>query len=100
MCDNDGMSSAVVRNEADILSRVISANKEDFPPAMVDLILGFNFPKEDRERMDELALKAREGTLTDEEEAEINAYERVGHFLSALQSKARASLNRDQAPPA
>ena len=31
-------------------------------------------PKEDIDRMDELALKAREGTLTDEEKMEINAY--------------------------
>ncbi len=90
------MSSTAVKNEADILSRVIAPNKQDFPPAMADLILGFNFPQDDIDRMDELARKAREGTLTDEEEAEINAYERVGHFLSLLQSKARTSLNREQ----
>ena len=90
------MSSPAIKNEADILSRVIAPKKQDFPPAMADLILGFNFPQEDLDRMDELAQKAREGTLTGEEEAEINAYERVGHFLSLLQSKARTSLNREQ----
>ena len=52
------MSSPAIKNEADILSRVIAAKKQDFPPAMADLILGFNFPPEDLDRMDELAQKA------------------------------------------
>ena len=90
------MSSSSIKNEADILSRVIAPKAQDLPPAIADLILGFNFPKEDMDRMDKLGAKAREGTLSDEEEAEINAYERVGHFLSLLQSKARISLNREQ----
>ena len=42
--------------------------------------------------MEQLAEKAREGTLTSEEQAEIDCYERVGHFLSLLRSKARISL--------
>ena len=42
--------------------------------------------------MEELAEKARQGSLASEEQIEIENYERVGHFLSLLQSKARASL--------
>ena len=90
------MSSPAIENEAEILCRVIASKKQDFPPAMADLILGFNFPKEDLDCMDELAERAREGTLAREEEAEINADECVGHFLSLLRSKARTSLNREQ----
>ena len=90
------MSSASIRSEADILSRVIAPDERDFPPAMADLILGFSFPEDDRNRMDELARKASEGALTDEEQSEIAAYERVGHFLSLLQSKARASRDRER----
>jgi hypothetical protein len=42
--------------------------------------------------MHELAAKAREGTLTPAEQAEINNYERVGYLLGVLHSKARRSL--------
>ena len=92
------MSSAI-RSEADILSRVIAPDERDFLPTMAKLILRFNFPKDDIDRMDELARKASEGSLSDEEQAEIDAYERVGHFLSLLQSKARASLNQEPLTP-
>jgi uncharacterized protein YnzC (UPF0291/DUF896 family) len=66
---------------------------------MAEMILAFTFPNEDRERMNQLAQKAREGTLTGEEQAEIDAYERVGHFLSLLQSKARISLKHAESKP-
>ena len=42
--------------------------------------------------MRELSAKAREGTRTLDEQAAITNYERVGHFLNILQSKARRSL--------
>ena len=42
--------------------------------------------------MHQLSAKAREGTLTPEEQAAANNYERVGHLLNILQSKARRSL--------
>jgi hypothetical protein len=44
--------------------------------------------------MNQLAQKARDGTLTAEEQVEIDCYERVGHFLSLLRSKARLSLQQ------
>lgn len=94
-CAIINIMSTPAPNEAEILARVIAPRTEEMPPAIADLILGFNFPGEDRDRMDALALKAREGTLTGEDKLEIEAYERVGHFLSLLQSKARASLNRE-----
>ena len=39
-----------------------------------------------------LRLTGREGTLTRREQTEINNYERAGHVLNILQSKARRSL--------
>lgn len=41
-----------------------------------------------------LAAKAREGLLTPEEEIEIDSFERVGHLLSTLKSKARKVLKK------
>jgi hypothetical protein len=52
--------------------------------------------EQDRARMEALAEKARAGTLTTEEQVELDAYERVGHFLSLLKSKARISLSQSR----
>jgi phage gp29-like protein len=42
--------------------------------------------------MRELLAKAKKGTLTANEEVEMDNYERVGHMLSLMKSKARRSL--------
>ena len=88
------MSTAAANNEAEILSRIIAPGKPGIPVHTAEMILALDFPREDRERMNQLAEKAREGVLTAEEQLEIDAYERVGNFLSLLQSKARISLKK------
>jgi uncharacterized protein YnzC (UPF0291/DUF896 family) len=91
------MNAVTTINEAEILSRVIAPEEPTLPPDTAKIILTFDFGKEDRDRMNLLAEKAREGTLTAEEQAEIDCYERVGHFLSLLRSKARLSLKQTDA---
>ena len=44
-----------------------------------------------------LSEKAEAGTLTRSERAQAENYERIGHFLSTLKSKARSSLKRKAA---
>jgi len=44
--------------------------------------------------MQELSLKAQDGTLTASEQAEVENYRRVGYWLGVLWSKARLSLKR------
>lgn len=88
------MSTAATNSEVEILSRVIAPGKPDLPQHTAEMILALNFQKEDRERMNHLSARAQDGTLTPEEKLEIDAYERVGHFLSLLQSKARISLKQ------
>jgi hypothetical protein len=56
-------------------------------------ILKVNFEPADHDRMRELSEKARNGTLTSSEQVELNDYERVGHLLDLMHSKARRSLN-------
>jgi hypothetical protein len=46
--------------------------------------------------MRELSAKARRGTLTPEEDAEMDNFERVGSILSILKSKARQVLKRSR----
>jgi hypothetical protein len=79
-------------SELAILSRVLRPEQPAFSPAAAHDILALDFSAEDKDRMQELAAKARAGTLTAAEEAEITNYERIGHLLNILQSKARRSL--------
>jgi hypothetical protein len=45
--------------------------------------------------MQVLAAKARNGSLTPEEETEIDCYERVGHALSLMKARAKVSLKKN-----
>lgn len=91
------MSAAIetVPSEADILSRVVRPDRGNWSKAAAaESILEFDFPPEDVARMDTLAAKAREGSLSPAEEAELENYRRAGRSLELLQSKARLSLKR------
>ena len=56
-------------------------------------ILAIQFSEEARLRMDFLADKARQGTLTVDEQHEIAIYEQSGHRIAILQSEARKFLS-------
>ncbi len=75
-----------------ILSRILMPDDPSFSPQTADDILALDFNEADKARMRQLSAKAREGTLSPDEQAEISNYERVGHLLNILQSKARRSL--------
>lgn len=79
-------------SELAILSRVLEPRKPTFSPAAARHILALDFSQDDKDRMNALAAKARAGTLTPAEEIAISNYERIGHLLNILQSKARRSL--------
>jgi hypothetical protein len=79
-------------SEAAILDRILQPEKADLEPGVARYILSLDFLKEDRQRMDLLAVKAREGSLSPEEEREIENYRHVGHLLNMMRSKARLSL--------
>jgi hypothetical protein len=81
-------------SDAAILSRVLEPNKTTFSPATAREILAMDFQVIDKVRMRRLSAKARAGTLTSDEESAIDNYERVGHLLNIIQSKARRSLKR------
>jgi hypothetical protein len=55
-------------------------------------ILALGFDSTAHQRMQTLAGKARAGSLSPEEEIEIENYERAGSLLGILQSKARRAL--------
>jgi hypothetical protein len=55
-------------------------------------ILQLSFTSAERARMHELAVKNQDGSLTPEEESELDHYNRVGSLLSIMKSKARKLL--------
>lgn len=81
-------------HEAAILARLIGPQKPRLTPAAAAGILALAFSPADKERMNELSAKARAGTLTDDDQAEIDAYSRVGSLLGILKSKARRAVKR------
>jgi hypothetical protein len=86
------MPTITPTTEGAIWSRVIRPEVADITPEAAQALLGLEFAESDRERIHELAAKAREGTLTPAEREEVANYERVGSFLSLVKAKARVCL--------
>jgi hypothetical protein len=61
-------------------------------PAVARALLQLSLPRQEKDRMHKLSAKARSGTLTGEEEGDMETFERVGALLSTLKSKARQVL--------
>ena len=81
-------------SEVGILRRAFEADEGSLSASAARSLLAFHFTQADLDRMNYLSKRAREGTLTAEEQVEIDNYERAGHVLSLLKLKARQSLKR------
>jgi hypothetical protein len=82
--------------ESAIWGRLLGPGGKALAPEVARAILKIDFPQSDKDRMHELAAKAREGKLTPKEPDEIDAYGRIGSFLSIMKSKARVALGNVQ----
>jgi hypothetical protein len=80
------------KSEVSILNRMLRPETPMISPEAARDILGWDFDQADKDRMRQLSAKARQGTLTVEEDAEAGRYELIGHLLNIMQSKARRSL--------
>jgi hypothetical protein len=79
---------------AEILIRTIKPNEGGMPAEAARAMLEFKLSHYDRDRVNQLASKARKGALTAEEQSELEDYERVTALLELIQSKARVSLKQ------
>ncbi len=84
--------------EADILKDVMGGEEGDLSPEVAQSMLRWKFTQHASARMTDLAGRNNEGTLSDEERAELEKYLRVGSFINLVQAKARLSLKRSQSP--
>ena len=88
-------ASLAPQTEAEVWLRILHPD-EELSPRAARAILGLSFPKDHVGRMHDLSAKARAGTLTPEDDAEMDNFERVGSILSTLKSKARQVLRRSR----
>jgi hypothetical protein len=86
------MSMVSDENFAEVLERTIKPEQADLPQEAARYFLELRFGETDRARMNELASRARSGTLSAQEETELSNYMRLGWFMDLLKSKARLSL--------
>ena len=79
-------------SEAAILARTWETAKGSLSKQVARHVLKLEFSDDDRERMRELARVNQAGTLTAQEQRELDNYIKVGDVLAILKSKARKLL--------
>lgn len=84
----------VANTETAIFERIIKPQADDLPPEAAHFMLRLNFTSADHERMENLSEKASEGSLSVDEQQELDGYLHVSDFLVFMQSKARLPLQR------
>jgi hypothetical protein len=82
------------RAHADVLTKVFNIPSQSMTPALAQIIMSWDFPEPEASRVIELSAKANEGTLTDDEAAELETYVNIGDLLAYWQSKARQALQQ------
>jgi hypothetical protein len=83
---------ASANTEAAILGRLIEIEQQELSRGAAEYLLSIRFSDRDTARMNELSELARLGTLTDQEQAELDSYIHVGNLLAVMQSKGRRAL--------
>jgi hypothetical protein len=77
--------------EADVLDQLMTGDHPGFSAESARAILSLRFSTPAIKRMNELAEKNRQGTLSDAERADLEKFLRVGHFVNVVQAKALIS---------
>ena len=83
-----------ILTESQILEQVVMSDQPGMSPESAHAILNLGFDQAAKSRMDELAVKNRQGALTQFERKEMENYLRVGNFINLMQAKARLLLQR------
>jgi hypothetical protein len=86
------------RGEAAIWARLIESQPEELTPEAAKYLLGLGFTENDQARLQELADRSQDGTLSEDEGREFDSYLHIGNLLSVMQSKARLVLGAEDLP--
>jgi hypothetical protein len=79
--------------EADVLNELVTGEQPGFSMEAARALLSVRFSPAAINRMNELAEKNRQGTLSGADQAVLEKYLRVGHFLNVVQAQARVCLS-------
>jgi len=77
-----------------VLERAIATGTGVMSDALAQYVLSLDFPPDDHARVEELSDKARLGTLSDSEAADLDDYIAANDLLTILKAKARTSLKQ------
>jgi len=91
------VSTIIDDGESAILERAMAADNGAWSPEAARAILAFKLADADLQRADELAAKARSGSMTDEERQNLENYLRVGRLVEFMKAKALLSLKSQDA---
>lgn len=80
--------------QASALERVLRPMEKDLPAELAAYLLKLDFSPEDHARCEALSYKAQRGELTGAERTELEDLILANNVLTILQSKARASIRR------
>jgi hypothetical protein len=83
--------------EAAIWARLIESQEGELTPEAAKYLLTLRFSDEDQARVQDLADRSQEGTLSEDDMSEFDRYLRVGNLLAVVQSKARLVIDRQAA---
>jgi hypothetical protein len=78
--------------EIDIWTEVINPQNRDMTEAEAHALLRWQFSDRAKQRMEELATRNGQGTLTTPDKEELEAYMHVGQVIAILQAKARLGV--------
>lgn len=79
--------------ESEILADVIAPDQGDLAAEVAQSVLRWKFTDRALARMNDLADRNNNGTITAQERQDLEKYLRVGNLVNLLQAKARLSLN-------
>ena len=86
------MATAIDTSESAILSRAIDPLQGNLTPELAEHVLKLRLTDADKKAAKEFADLAKAGTITDDQQVELDNYRRAGRVLELLKSKARLAL--------
>jgi hypothetical protein len=91
------LDSSSFPTETAIWERVIRPDRGDLPADAARFFLNLSFDESDLDRMQQLAVKNQDGTLSPDEAAALHSYRQVALQIDLLRSKARLTMQQHSA---
>ena len=86
--------ATTVNNQTEIFGRAIDLHADQLSPDVAHFIVSLELTQDDESRMNVLAEKARQDSLSQEDEMELEEYRRCGRLIEMLKLKARMVLEQ------